>query len=68
MNIKEDTLEEIRKNEDIIRELSRRSDITCEQVKDILIEYGEYGLVALLRYSANYDDAAEQLKDKYLEE
>jgi len=65
MNIKENTLEEIRTNEDIIRELSWSLDITCEQVKDILIEDA---LTSLLRYSAASSMLAEQLQDKYLEE
>lgn len=38
---------------------------TNKDLQDILTDYG---LVALLRYSANNDDAAEQLKDEYMEQ
>ena len=65
MKIKANILEDICTNEYIIRELSWLLDITCEQVKDILIENA---LTNLLRYSDSTEEAAEQLQDKYLEE
>jgi hypothetical protein len=68
MNIKENTIEEIRKNEEIIRTLSVELDLTCEQVKDILIEDSLINLYCDLPYIDNEDDIIEYLKNKYLEE
>jgi len=66
MNIKENTLEDIRTNEDVIRELSRGLDLTCEQVKDILIEDSLNNLYFLRALSE--DEIIEYLTDKYLED
>jgi hypothetical protein len=67
MNINESALEEIRKNEDIIRTLSVELDLTCEQVKDILIEDSLINLYCDLPYIDDEDDIIEYLKNKYLE-
>ena len=65
MNIKESTLEYIRTNENAIRELSIELDLTCEQVKDILIEDSLNDLYFLRALSE--DEIIEYLTDKYLE-
>lgn len=67
MNIKENTLEDIRTNEDIIKNLSRELYITCEQVKDILIEDSLNNLY-IFSLSLDESDIIEYLKNKYLEE
>lgn len=66
MNIKENTLEDIRSNEDIIRNLSRELDLTCEQVKDILLEDSLNNLYIFSTLDEN--GIIEYLKNKYLEE
>ena len=66
MNIKENTLEDIRSNEDIIRNLSRELDLTCEQVKDILLEDSLNNLYIFSTLDEN--GIIEYLTDKYLEE
>lgn len=66
MNIKENTLEYIRTNENAIRELSRELDLTCEQLKDILIQDSLDNLYFVRELDEN--DIIEYLKNKYLEE
>jgi D-hexose-6-phosphate mutarotase len=65
MKIKNDVLEEICANESIIKDLSIDLNITCSQVKDLLIEY------ALNKFFAIDDgtgmEVANILKHKYME-
>lgn len=67
MNIKANILEEIRTNEDIIQTLSVKLDLTCEQVKDILIEDSLINLYCDRPYIDDEDAIIEYLKNKYLE-
>lgn len=64
MNIKENVLEEIRTNEDIVKELSIGLDLTCEQVKNILIEDS---LAEIATFCADINDMVEHLRKEYLE-
>ena len=65
MKIKNNVLGEICANESIIENLSMHLNITCSQVKDLLIEY------ALNKFfvidDGNTDELANTLKHKYLE-
>jgi hypothetical protein len=62
MKIHEQVLEEIRTNEDLVKDLSTKLDITCEQVKDLLVEYS---LDRIMRHDDG--DVEDILKYKYLE-
>ena len=64
-DIKKDVLGGIRTNERIIKELSTYLNITCSQVKDLVIEYALHKFY--VTDDGTTDELAHTLKYKYLE-
>lgn len=65
MKIKNDVLEEICANEHIIKDLSIYLNITCSQVKDLVIEYALHKFY--VTDDGTVEEVANTLKHKYME-